>query len=414
MEPKFAVLMLSAALCNDARLQLEDREHFQATGDPTEAALIVAAAQVGLCQPETILPRVSELPFDSERKRMTTVHRLAFQSELSAVFQPASLLLSPKYSFVAFTKGATESLLQVCDRQLANNHFVALTESTRSRIAQTSNRMAKSGNRVLGVAFRLMNVLPGKSELERNLVFIGMIALSDRPRKGVKEAVSTCQLAGIHPLMITGDHPMTASHIGRALGFTGRVISGPELERMSVRELEEVSDEVSIYARVVPEQKLKIVESLQNRGHVVAMTGDGVNDAPALKKADIGVAMGVTGTDVAKQAADMVLLDDNFSTIVAAVEEGRAIYDNIRKFIRYVLAGNVGEIFVMLVGPFLGMPLPLLPLQILWINLVTDGASGLALSVEPPERNAMRVRHIRRRKAFLGGESEPTSCGSAV
>ena len=389
-KPKLALLMLGAALCNDASLKPGNRLRPEAIGDPTEAALIVAAAQAGLYEPASVLQRISELPFDPGRKRMTTVHQLPSPPELPAAMRSALPGVPRNYRFVVFTKGAVESLLQVSDRQLQNGHCITLTQSGRSRIVEASCRLTKSGNRVLGVAFRLMNALPDKSELERELVFIGMIALSDPPRRGVKEAVGTCQLAGIRPLMITGDHPMTASHIGRALGFAGRVLSGRELEGMSLREVEEVSDGVSIYARVIPEQKLKIVQALQNRGHVVAMTGDGVNDGPALKKADIGVAMGLTGTDVAKRAADMVLLDDNFSTIVAAVEEGRAIYDNIRKFIRYVLAGNVGEIFVMLFGPLLGLPLPLLPLQILWINLVTDGASGLALSVEPPERNAMR------------------------
>jgi Ca2+-transporting ATPase len=389
-KPKLALLMLGAALCNDASLKPGNRTRPEATGDPTEAALVVAAARIGLYEPAAILQRISELPFDSGRKRMTTVHRLSLQPDLPATVQSALLIVPKNYSFIAFTKGAVEGLVQVCDWYLQNNHAVELTEKARAEIAEANHRLANQGKRVLGVAFHLMNVLPDKSDLERSLVFIGMIALSDQPRPAAKEAVCTCQLAGIRPLMITGDHPMTASQIGRVLGFTGRVLSGPELERMSIHELKEASDDVSIYARVIPEQKLKIVQALQTSGHIVAMTGDGVNDAPALKKADIGVAMGVTGTDVAKQAADMVLLDDNFSTIIAAVEEGRAIYDNIRKFIRYVLAGNVGEILVMLFGPFLGLPLPLLPLQILWINLVTDGASGLALSVEPPERDTMR------------------------
>jgi Ca2+-transporting ATPase len=390
-EPRFALLILTGALCNDARLKPENGEHPEAVGDPTEAALTVAAAQIGVWEPETFLPRVSEMPFDSERKRMTTVHRLSgLQSKLPRVIQCASLLFPPRYSLVALAKGAVENLLQVCDQQLEAGRCVTLTQDARSKIAKTSNRLAKSGNRVLGIAFRWMDASPEQSELEHNLIFVGMIALSDQPRNEAREAVATCKLAGIKPVMITGDHPLTANHFGCALGFTGRVLTGPDLERMSVQELDKVSDEVAIYARVVPQQKLKIIQSLQDRGEVVAMTGDGVNDAPALKKADIGVAMGVTGTDVAKQAADIVLLDDNFSTIVAAVEEGRAIYDNVRKFIRYVLAGNVGEICVMLVGPLVGLPLPLLPLQILWINLVTDGTSGLALSVEPPERNAMR------------------------
>ena len=245
MEPKFAVLILGAALCNDAQLNPEDRGRPQVTGDPTEAAIIVAAAQVGLNEPATILPRVSELPFDSERKRMTTVHQLAaLPSELPVVIQAASLVLSSEYHFVAFTKGAIENLLQVCDRQLQNSHSVTLTESARNRISEASDSLAKSGNRVLGVAFRLMNALPDKSELEDKLVFVGIIALSDRPRTEVKEAVGNCKLAGIRPIMITGDHPMTAKQIGQTLGFTGRVLGGRDLEQMSVHELEEVSDEI--------------------------------------------------------------------------------------------------------------------------------------------------------------------------
>ena len=264
------------------------------------------------------------------------------------------------------------------------------TDGARREIVAASERLAACGHRVLGVAYRGLNALPERAELERGLVFVGLIGLADPLRADAKTAVGRCQAAGIRPVMITGDHPLTARHIAQAAGIEGGLLIGPDLDRMPEGELESRANEVSLYARVVPEQKLKIVGALQSRGHLVAMTGDGVNDAPALKKADIGVAMGLKGTDVAKEAADLVLLDDDFSTLVAAVEEGRAIYDNIRKFIRYVLAGNVGEIFVMLFGPLLGMPLPLLPLQILWINLVTDGASGLALSVEPPERDAMR------------------------
>jgi P-type Ca2+ transporter type 2C len=224
---------------------------------------------------------------------------------------------------------------------------------------------------------------------ERHFVFLGLMGLSDPTRAEVKTAVQTCRAAGIRPLMITGDHHLTAQHVARELGIGGRVMTGAELTGLTPERLRELVDEVSIYARVLPEHKFRIVEALQARGHVVSMTGDGVNDAPALKQADIGVAMGVAGTDVSKQASDMVLLDDNFSTIVAAVEEGRAIYDNIRKFIRYVLAGNCGEILVMLLGPLCGLPLPLLPLQILWVNLASDGLNGLALSVEPPERDTM-------------------------
>jgi Ca2+-transporting ATPase len=252
-----------------------------------------------------------------------------------------------------------------------------------------------NGQRVLGVAFRPVQERPpqGKEEaLEEDLIFVGLIGMLDPPRQEVKEAVSTSRSAGIRPIMITGDHPLTALHIAEKLDITrnGKKLIGSQLAVMSNEELKEQVQEVSVFARVSPEHKLNIVTAFQELGEVVAMTGDGVNDAPALKRADIGVAMGITGTDVSKEAADMVLLDDNFATIVAAVSEGRTIYDNIRKFIKYILSSNTGEIWVMLVGPLLGMPLPLLPLQILWINLVTDGLPGLALSVEPAERGTMK------------------------
>jgi P-type Ca2+ transporter type 2C len=390
-QPECALLMLGAALCNNARLEPEKGGQLRAIGDPTESALVLAAAQAGLLEPALKFPRVAEWAFDSGRKRMTTVHRLpANESSLSGMIGTVWPLLSLDKRFAAFSKGAFEGLLAVCDRWLQNERTVPLTDGARRDLTAASERLAGCGHRVLGVAYRGLDVLPEHEQLERGLVFVGMIGLADPPRADAKTAVSRCQAAGVRPVMITGDHPMTARHIAQAVGIEGRLLSGPDLDRMPAGELEARANEVSVYARVVPEQKLKIVQALQSRGHLVAMTGDGVNDAPALKKADIGVAMGLTGTDVAKEAADLVLLDDDFSTLVAAVEEGRAIYDNIRKFIRYVLAGNVGEIFVMLFGPLLGMPLPLLPLQILWINLVTDGASGLALSVEPPERDAMR------------------------
>ena len=389
-QPECALLMLGAALCNDARLEPEKGGPLRAIGDPTESALIVAAAEAGLREPALTFPRITEWPFDSGRKRMTTAHRLpASEPALSGVIGAAWPLLSLDKRFAAFSKGAVEGLLALCDRWLQNERTVPLTDDARRDLTTASERLAACGHRVLGVTYRGLDVLPEHEHLERGLVFLGMIGLADPPRADAKTAVSRCQAAGIRPVMITGDHPMTALHVAQAVGIGGRLLSGPELDRMPEGELEARVNEFSVYARVVPEQKLKIVQALQNRGHLVAMTGDGVNDAPALKKADIGVAMGLTGTDVAKEVADLVLLDDDFSTLVAAVEEGRAIYDNIRKFIRYVLAGNVGEIFVMLFGPLLGLPLPLLPLQILWINLVTDGASGLALSVEPPERDAM-------------------------
>jgi Ca2+-transporting ATPase len=252
--------------------------------------------------------------------------------------------------------------------------------------------MAKNGMRVLGVSFQPRRSAddPGEPS-ERNLIFVGLFGLIDPPRSEVKDAVRTCKTAGIRPVMITGDHPLTALHIARELGITdgAGALTGQQLEGLSVEQLEGRVGDVSVYARVSPEHKLKIVQALKEKGHIVAMTGDGVNDAPALKKADIGVAMGITGTDVAKEASDMVLLDDNFATIVAAVEEGRTIYDNVRKFVKFSVAGNIGKVLVMLLAPFLGKPIPLLPLQLLWLNLLTDGLIGLGLGVEPAERNTM-------------------------
>jgi len=252
--------------------------------------------------------------------------------------------------------------------------------------------------RVLGVAMRPLEALPtpaNETTLERDLIFVGMVGMIDPPRAEVRQAVAECRTAGIRPVMITGDHPLTALTIARDLGIIGaesdaRAITGEQLAEMSVEELANVVEQVSVYARVSPEHKVKIVEALKGKGHFVSMTGDGVNDAPALKRADIGVAMGITGTDVSKEAADMVLLDDNFATIVNAVREGRTIYENIRKFVRYIISSNIGEIFLMLMAPLLGLPIPLSAVQLLWINLVTDGLPGLALGVEPADPNTMK------------------------
>jgi Ca2+-transporting ATPase len=255
--------------------------------------------------------------------------------------------------------------------------------------------MAAKGMRVLGVGLRILDRPPDETTdkaLERDLILVGLFGMIDPPRPEVRDAVLECRSAGIRPIMITGDHPLTARHIAQQVGITDndRFLTGQELDRLSAEELVEATKEVSVFARVSPEHKLKLIDAYQQQNNIVSMTGDGVNDAPALKKADIGVAMGITGTDVAKGAADMVLLDDNFATIVAAVEEGRVIYDNIRRFIKYLLTCNASEIAVMLIAPFLGMPLPLLPLQILWMNLVTDGLPALALGVEPAEKNVMK------------------------
>ncbi len=397
-----SLLLAGGCLCNDAILDCEDdrQPSLHIVGDPTEGALVVAAARMGLDKDllEQAFPRSAEAPFDSERKRMTTVHKIPkskedVPEELEKVWDWADLVGSR--SFVAFTKGAVDGLLQVSTQVWVDDHAEPINDTWRQRIEAGNFKLAQNGMRVLGIAFRSLEKVSEPytpEDLEQDLIFIGMTGMIDPAREEVKAAVSTCREAGIRPIMITGDHPLTAGYIANELGFTrgGRVVSGQELERMSNLELSETVESTHVFARVSPEHKLRIVEALQTRGEIAAMTGDGVNDAPALKKADIGVAMGITGTDVSKEAADMVLLDDNFATIVAAVEEGRTIYDNIRKFIQYTLSSNMGEIFVMLLAPFINMPLPLLPLQILWINLVTDGLPGLALGVEKTERNTMR------------------------
>ena len=384
------LLTKATTLCSDAALEPTADGSYRAVGDPTEGALVVAAAELGLVKSELDArwPRIAEVPFTSERKRMTTVHRVGVTPEET----DTPWCYGP---YVAFSKGAVDSLLEISTRVWAGDEDVPLTGDMRARIVAANDRLASQGQRVLGVAFRpLDDEVDGADEagLEQDMTFIGLVGMIDPPRPEVREAVATAKAAGIRPVMITGDHPLTARQIAWELDIAseGQPLTGRDLAGMSVDDLEEVVDQVAVYARVSPEHKLKIVQALQDRGQIVAMTGDGVNDAPALKKADIGVAMGITGTDVSKEAADMVLLNDNFATIVAAVKEGRTIYDNIRKFIKYTLTSNAGEIWVMLLAPLAGMPLPLLPLQILWINLVTDGLPGLALGVEPPERDTMR------------------------
>jgi len=323
-----------------------------------------------------------------------------------SVFLGAPLGLNEGGS-IAFVKGAVDGLLSISTSVLEDGQVPSLDEPRRRRIAAANDEMAQHGMRVLGVAVKpLGEDSIVVSDAESQLVFVGLIGMIDPPRPEVKEAVAKCRAAGIRPIMITGDHPLTARHIAGELGIAdgGSMLTGADLDRIPVEDLRTVVEQVSVYARVSPDHKLKIVQVLKDRGHIVAMTGDGVNDAPALKKADIGVAMGVSGTDVSKEASNMVLLDDNFATIVAAVEEGRVIYDNIRKFIRYLLTTNSGEIWVMLLAPFLGMPMPLIPLQILWINLVTDGLPALALGVEPPERDIMRRKpHNPKAGIFSGG-----------
>ena len=398
--PTIALVLAAGALANDASLQPDPESgRYLPVGDPTEGALLVAAEQAGI-DPDSLraaLPRVDEAPFDSDRKRMTTVHRLPRAGEGPEQL-PSSLQLlhNVEMPFVAFTKGAVDGLLEVSTHVWEDGEAVPLNAEWRERIGRANDELAGNGMRVLGMAFR---TLPAQSAggpaevVEQGLTFVGLVGMIDPPRPEVKEAVAICKRAGIRPIMITGDHPLTARFIAYDLGIArnGRVKTGQDLERLPPADLAQIVEDVSIYARVTPEHKLRIVENLRTRGHVVAMTGDGVNDAPALKQADIGVAMGITGTDVSKEAADMVLVDDNFATIVAAIEEGRVIYDNIRRFVKFSIAGNVGKVLVMLLAPVLvGANVALLPLQLLWLNLLTDGLLGLGLGLEPAEKETMQ------------------------
>jgi len=409
--PAIALLLAGGALCNDAALERDDAGRMRVVGDPTEGALVAAAARFGLVRVdlEAGLPRVAEVPFSSERKRMSTIHRLGepASTPTESCLEVALASLGPGMTHLVLTKGAVDSVLGISQSVMVGGRAEPLDAGWRIQIGESNDRLAANGMRVLGLACRGMAGNPAtaeESEIEQGLMFVGLTAMVDPARPEVRDAVAECRTAGIRPVMITGDHPLTAGYIASELGIQASkpVVTGAELARLSGEQLATVVEDNSVYARVAPEHKLRIVEALQQQENIVAMTGDGVNDAPALRKADIGVAMGITGTDVSKEAADMVLLDDNFATIVAAVREGRAIYDNIRKFIKYILSANAGEIWVMLIAPFLGMPLPLLPLQILWINLVTDGLPSLALSIEPAERDVMRRPPRSPRESIFG------------
>jgi Ca2+-transporting ATPase len=365
-------LFSALALSNDA-----SRDHQRnTTGDPTEVALYVAAADAGYHKDamERISARLFELPFDSDRKRMTTIH-----------YHPEGC--------IGYTKGAPESVVPLCNSMLTAEGHAPLR---RDAILGKAEQMAARGLRVLAVARRIWPALPEQRhhrDIEGELVFVGLVGMIDPPRPEAKEAVRLCQSAGITPVMITGDHAATALAIARQLGIAGErdiVVTGSQLASMNDEEFRTRVPHIRVYARVDPAQKIRIVEALLAQGEFVAMTGDGVNDAPALKRADIGVAMGKGGTDVAREASSLVLLDDNFATIVGAVREGRRIFDNIRKFIRFAMTGNSAEIWVIFLAPFLGMPIPLLPIHILWINLLTDGLPGLALAAEPAEKGIMQ------------------------
>lgn len=399
--PVLQALLVACALCNDSVLQQEKGE-WTILGDPTEGALLTLAGKGGIEKDQwnSKLPRVGEFPFSSERKRMSVICKIeqvnTGVSPLAEVDPVISKLLQSE-SYLMFTKGSPELILARCTQTYIGGGAVPLNEEQRRQILAENDQMAGKGLRVLGFAYKPLNESPpeGSDEhYEQELVWLGLVGMLDAPRPEVRAAVQECREAGIRPVMITGDHQLTARAIATDLGIAqegARALTGQELQRMSDQELEENVDLVSIYARVAPEHKLRIVQALQRRGKFVAMTGDGVNDAPALKQADIGIAMGITGTDVSKEASDMVLLDDNFATIVAATKEGRVVYTNIRRFIKYILGSNIGEVLTIAAAPILGLGgVPLSPLQILWMNLVTDGLPALALAVEPGEPDVMK------------------------
>lgn len=382
-------LLQVSSLCNNAFIEevsVQETRNKRSTeetewilkGDPTEGALVTLASKLGM-SPQSLsglYERMNEFPFDSERKLM-------------------SVLMKHQGGRLIFTKGAPDVLIKECTYILWDDKVIPFTSALRQQVVQANEHMASSALRVLGMAYREVRPeeqVEDECKAESKLVFVGLAGMIDPPRKEARDAIATCRKAGIKTVMITGDHSLTAEAIAHQLGILprgGKVLTGQQLSVFSDDDLDKEVDQIYVYARVSPEHKLRIVKSLQRKGHVVAMTGDGVNDAPAIKAADIGIAMGITGTDVTKEASALILSDDNFSTIVAAIEEGRNIYENIRKFIRYLLASNVGEILTMFFAMMAGLPLPLLPIQILWVNLVTDGLPAMALGVDQAEKDLM-------------------------
>lgn len=369
-------ILTAAVLASDAVLLPDENKDndWDIKGDPTEGALVVAAAKAGL-EKETLdaqFPRRQEIPFTSETKRMTTLHETA-------------------EGVVAYTKGAPEVILENCDHILTANGVKPLDDATRQEIVTVAREMASNALRVLGIASKSNAEL---KTAQHDMTFLGLAGMIDPPRPEAKQAIVVCEQAGIRPVMITGDHPVTAEAVARELGLLkrGRVVTGAELNDISDEDFKREVEDIEVYARVSPAHKLRVVTALQANHHIVAMTGDGVNDAPALKKADIGIAMGITGTDVTKEAAEMTLTDDNFASIVAAVEEGRGVFGNIKKYLMYLLSSNIGEIGLMAGSALLGLPIPLTAVQILYVNLATDGLPALALSIDPPEKDLMKRR----------------------
>ncbi len=366
-------LLTGATLASDAHIvQHESDKRWHVKGDPTEGALVVAAAKAGLKKSDldAQYPRIEEIPFTSETKRMTTLHNADGQH-------------------VAYSKGAPEIIIDSCAKQLTANGEVAFDAEAKKKVLDAAQGMAQDALRVLAIAMKTDTNI---ESAEHEMTFLGLLGMIDPPRPEAKDAIKTCEDAGIKVVMITGDHPVTAQAVARELGLlkNGRVITGAELDAISDEDFVHEVEKIEVYARVSPSHKLRVVSALQKNQHIVAMTGDGVNDAPALKKADIGIAMGITGTDVTKEASAMTLTDDNFASIVAAVEEGRGIFGNIKKYLMYLLSSNIGEILLMAISSLLGMPLPLETVQILYINLATDGLPALALAVDPPEKDLMK------------------------
>jgi Ca2+-transporting ATPase len=390
--PGLSKLGLASLLCNDARLERSDEavgngdSGWRMIGDPTEGALVVMAGKAGLWKAETEAryPRVDEVPFDSKRKRMSTIHR------------------TPEGTYEAYIKGAPDIMVELCEHVYVDGQVYPMTEARRERILEVNHELASNALRVLGIAYRLLDGQPEHptaEDIERDMVFVGLTGMIDPARPEVRPAIATANRAGIKTAMVTGDYEDTAVAIAKELellrrddNVEERVLSGRELDRLSDEELVEHVDRVAVYARVSPEHKVRIVDAHKQRGHIVAMTGDGVNDAPALKRASIGVAMGITGTDVSKETADMVLTDDNYASIVSAVEEGRVIFSNIRKFVYYLISCNVGEIMILFTAMILNWPLPLTALQLLVLNLVTDGAPALALGLEKGDPDIMDLK----------------------
>jgi len=382
-EKALVLILKIAALCNDAKLEKEE-EQWAVRGDPTEGALIVAAAKADLWREklEKENQRIGEIPFSSERKRMTTIHPMSNKLDM------------------AYMKGAPEIVLERCTKVYRDGKISNLTNKDRKKILEVNASMAREALRNLAMAYReLPKALTALAEAvpEKEFVFVGIMGMIDPPRQEVKEALKLCSKAGIKVVMVTGDHKLTAVAVAKELNLINRdnptsVLTGAELDKLNDEEFEKIVDDVAIYARVSPEHKVRIVKALREKGRICAMTGDGVNDAPALKMADMGIAMGISGTEVTKEASDMVLMDDNFATIVGAVKEGREIYDNIKKYLSYLLRCNIMEILIMCVAVMVNLPLPLTAVQLLWVNLTTDGLPALALGVDPGDPDIMEKK----------------------